>query len=509
MRKITLLVSTFLMLFSCNSKEQEGIVIHGNVKNSDSEYIVLSYEPRYRGILNYDGFKSLGTFLDEKGSFTLSSEKITEAANYSIFINSRYLSLVLFKGDNINLELDFADLNNPLFATGKGAGKINVLNLDQFDFVPFNLEWTFDRYNIHTDSIISSRLNLLDAIYSKNNISEVIVNAKNKDKIERVINESPLSIDEYEFLKKQTFLKKYEIVDFMNQLSNNKLLDSTSIDFNSSVFNFFNEEQYSEWENINDWHLADALDKILYVEFLKSKHKEDRSLIYKDRNSISDSPLYKNWVRTFLKNNFKTDVIDKFYADQLAWLMTLGFQYEELYEKFKRQNVNKKYLNRLMEFSDLLDKGLNNSEYNLNADSLSLDNLKFNSLIDSYRGKSVYIVFWSAQFAGSSIIKDLPAFKDFEKANKNEIVVLNICIDKAENKNLWATRIIDNLWKSTHYFLPIEGNGSTLNKISNKNISAFCDGGVTYTIIDKDGNIINEVEAPTKLSKGEINKYLK
>lgn len=486
----------------------EGIIVKGTIINSDQEYVVLMYEPRYRGNLNFDGFRSIGTRIDEKGNFILSSEKVTHAAYYSLQLDNQYLPLILFKGDNINLELDFDDLYNSLFAIGPGAGKINVLNLKQFEYFPFEPEWTIEEFNFHTDSIISMQLSILDAIYSKELGNIVVSNAINKSQIQRIIKESPLSVAEYEFLKKRVLINKYYAVDFISGLSNNKMLDSTLIDFTNPIFSHFNENEYNKIDNINDWHFGNTLDRILYAEFLKNKQKENPKLTYKNWDSYLNTSLYIDWVSSNLKRKFNTEVFDKYYADILGWILTLGDSDEDRYEYFSEQCTNIKYLNRIDEFKGLLDNCLNNPEYNLDASNLSLNDSKFNSLIESYKGKSIYIVFWSAQFAGSSIIKNLPVFKDFEKTNENELVVVNICIDKAEYENLWAARIIDNSWKSTHYFMPIEGNDSTLNKFSSKKISSFCEGGATYTIIDKEGNVYNEVEAPIGLTKDEIERYL-
>jgi hypothetical protein len=508
MKKTVLLIVICLTLIQCNTKVKEGVIVRGIVKNSNQEYIVLTHIPRFRGNLNFDNFNSIGTTIDEKGNFTLIAKTIIHASNYALEFKNAGLNLTLFKGDNLKLEFDLNNLDNSLFATGQGAGKINVLNLTQFKYVPFDQDNTLAEFNSHNDSIISSRLSILNAIYSRDLDNKEVLNASNKSQIKKIIVESPLSKLEYEFLKKQILINIFSISDFISELSNNKLLDSTLIDFTSSAFNCFNEKEYCKIDNIDDWHFANGLDKILHVEFLKSKQKENPKLTYKDWNSYSNSPLYHSWISAYLKSNFKTEVFDKFYADQLAWFMTLGFPYEEPYKNFKEQCTNKKYMIRIDNFKGLLDSGLNNPEYNLGADNLSLDGPKFNSLIESYKGKPIYIIFWSAQYAGSTIIGYLPSIEYFEKVNQGKIEVINICIDEAKYKNLWAARIIDNSWKSRHYFMPIEGNDSTLHKFSSEKISSFCNGGATYSIIDKEGNVYNRIEAPIRLTKDEIKKYL-
>ena len=189
--------------------------------------------------------------------------------------------------------------------------------------------------------------------------------------------------------------------------------------------------------------------------------------------------------------------------------MTMGMDYKKNLEKLNYDEKNNKYVKRLRNYENLLNDGLSNMDYRLKENALTLDKSKFDYLLESYKGKPLFIIFWSAQYAGASIVSQLPSIKDFEKTNKEKINIVNICIDKKEHKKLWTARIIDNSWKAKHYFLPIEGNDSILSNFSNKKISAFCDGGATYAFIGKNGVINNGIEGPFRLSKSEIEQMSK
>jgi len=186
--------------------------------------------------------------------------------------------------------------------------------------------------------------------------------------------------------------------------------------------------------------------------------------------------------------------------------MTLGSSSDDSYKQFIKNCNNNKYLNRINHFQNLLENGLQNTDYNLSASQFALTPTKLDSLLKSFKGKPVYLVIWSAQFAGSTVIPKLPSIIDFEKENLGKIEVVNICIDKANFKDLWAARIIDNSWRGHHYFLPSEGNDSIINMFDAKNIFAFCYDGATYTLIDKDGNLVNGVDAPIMLTKDSLTK---
>ena len=274
-------------------------------------------------------------------------------------------------------------------------------------------------------------------------------------------------------------------------------------------FNCFNEQEYKNIDNTNCWTFDASLDFILHIEYLKSLQKSATPVTYSNWNSnFDDYKKYNDWIALYLQQNFNSDVFDKYYADRLSWDMTLGFSSDESYKQYIKNCSNSKYLYRITNFKNLLENGLQNPDYNLSANQFALTPTKLDLLLKSFKGKPVYLVIWSAQYAGSTIIPELPSIIDFEKVYLGKIEVINICIDKANFKNLWAARIIDNSWKGHHYFLPSEGNDSIINMFDAKNIFSFCNGGATYTLIDKEGNLVNGVDAPIMLTKDSLTKYI-
>ena len=501
------------MFISCKTNSNRGVVINGHIKNSEQEYISLNYAPRLRGNLNFDNFKTVGTYVDSSGNFSFYSDKITNGANYSLEFKNKGIQLVLFSNDNVKLEFNIENPQTSIFATGNGAGKINILNLSQFGYDNFDLETkkSLDEFNSHIFNIISGQREILDAIYLKKIDEEVISNAINKDEIWRIIKNSSLTEKEYNFLLNRINFQKYSLVtDFLSKLSTNKSLDTIEINFDNDIFKYFDSKEYSKLKNINDWHLANNLESILQVEYLRNlKKQKGVKITYGNWNSFFNGSEYNNWISTYLKTNFNKDIYNKYFADLSAWLMTLGYDYKMFYERIDTTDQNNKYVLKLNTFKELLNKGLDNENYGLNQNELELNQSKFNSILESYSNKPLLIVFWSAQYAGASIVKNLQAIKLFEDRNKEKINLINICIDIKANKKLWATRIIDNDWKSKHYFLPIEDNDSILNKFSNKKISAFCDGGATYAFIDEKGKINNGIEFPFHKSLEEIERTIK
>lgn len=509
MKKIALATLVILTFLQGCTDTFDGVKIVGKIKNSNQEYVYLAHQPLYRGNLNFDGFKSIGDKIDNKGNFILISNKLTDAADYWIQVKDKAFHLILFNGDNIKLEFDLKDIESSLFAQGKGAGKINILRLDQFNSnLSYDTLYTMDTYKSLVDSVIDSQLFFLNVIYQKDLGNEILRKTKNRQTIFNIIKETPLSEKEYEFLKTKISVQDiYYLGDFPSYLSRQKKLDTLKIDFTIPYFSCFNPLKYKEIKNINYWQFENCISNILKVEYLKSIQQENHQLTYKDFR-IDDYSKYRNWCFNYAKDNFHSEVFDVYFASVLTDGLSNGNFNKDLFEKLNTNCSNRKYINRINSFVDLMDNGMNNLEYNLNANEFTLNSRKLKSLLKSNKGKNLYVLIWSAQFAGATVISELPAIIDFENESQSEIATLNICIDKEEYKNLWAARIIDNSWKGNHYFLPAENNDSIVNLFSAQNISGFCDGGATYSVIDKNGNITNNIEAPIIMTKEKLNQYL-
>jgi hypothetical protein len=505
MNKLFLLViSLWTLLFSGN-KENE-ITIHGIVKNSGQEYVTLNYQPRFRGALSFDGYHTAGAETDNKGQFSLKTGNITDGAEYYLDFDKKIIRLVLFPDDRLRIEADLKNLAESIFVTGKGAGKINVLHLPQFDYKLIDTNLNLNEFVTKNESTITTRLALLEAIYKKQPDADIIADAPNRAKLLRIIKDTPLSRKEYEWLKADTEIQRYLISDYISATSAVEDYGNAIINPDSALFSAFKEEGYRNIQNINHFHFGNAVDQILKFEYIKVKLKENPHLIFKEWNTALQDRQYSKWAEAYLKSRFQPDVHDKYYADVTSWLMTIGDFDEQSYQYLKDNATDKKYQQCIDAFKKQLDVGLNDPKYNLGSKAQELDKAGFDALTEQYKGKNVLFVFWSAQFAGSSVVQSLPVINYLQKKYGLEIV--NICIDKSQYKKLWAARIINSQWKGRHFFMPTETNASTLDAFGAKNIASFCSGGATYTLLSKSGKIHGNISRPTVLTKDKLAEFV-
>lgn len=460
-----------------------GITIKGNVKNADDAFITLNYHPCYRGIFSLDGFKSTGSMIGKNGNFEIKSKDVRDAGGYYLEVRDKTIDLILFDGDNVSVSFDLKDVATTFFARGKGAAKINILRLKQFSHVAFKPELTLEQFSQKNDSIISARLQLLDWIYTKQ-LSVLDYSTAEKEQIRRIIKESPLTEKEYTFMKMRIQLQRYAVVDFLSQKVEKDEMATVKLNFNIPVFRYFNTEIYREIKSIDHWTTHLFINNILKIEYLKEKLKANPDLTYANWN-VQGNPDYDDWARNYLRKYFNPVVHDKYYGEIAAFLLTMGNDIGDETKYLDNNFTTEQYLGQIHSFRKLLKEGLKDQHYKLDSDELLLSQDTFASLLKSHQDENILLVFWSAQYAGASIINKIPELGNFEK--NNDVRVINICIDKSIYKNLWAARVIDNNWKGKHYFMPIENNDKTLNEFGAEKISAFCDNGVVYCLINKKG----------------------
>lgn len=508
MKKIYPFFLIFLLLFSLNVFAQQEVVIEGTIQDADQAYVMLAYSPRARGNLNFDGFRSVGAPVNERGQFRLAAKNITPGANYRLFFPDSYVSINPFPGDHLQIDLYLTDPQQT-FATGKGAGKFNVANLSQFqyDYIDMKSERSLVDFSAYLDSAITQQLDLLTAIYTGQSTSPLVSDAPNAQRLRQIIETTPLGPEGYDYLHNLLSFMRYSyLVHFLGQKNDQAQWADVSIDFTGPVFRHLDKEVYGKLKNINDWRVHGAVGNILQLEYLKNQQLvEGYDIAYSNWQNSWRNPAYFAWCTEFLKEHFNREVFTQYLADNVTASLTLGWKVEKLLEHLDLEEDNK-YIDRIVDYQQKLAGGLAHETYALNQEGKTLDQQKFNELLSSYRDAPLLMVFWSAQFAGASIIDELPSLRAFEKEHQDQIDVVYICVDKAENKKMWAARIIDESWTAKHYFLPTEGNENTLKGIKDGDISSMCNGGATYTYFDRHGKISEESRGPFYLNKQETKK---
>ena len=393
-------------------------------------------------------------------------------------------SLLLFEGDSLHFDIQ---QTKPFvgFATGRGAGKFNVSKLAQlqYEYLDLEPERSPEGFVQYIDSIIDYRYRLLNAIYKQQADSPIVMEAPNKEEIQKIIQLSPLNPAEFDYLDRLIhFQRYYSIGAFLQEGNFPEQFQDMALDFNGPVFKHFKEESYRRLSSIYDFRLFHALEYITKFEYVRQQQSQEGvKVTYGNWTELMRAPEFSTWAPEFIQNNFKQEVYNSYYAQYCAWSLTLTGDPGSMVDYLGMDEGNK-YLNRIQHYKELLDTGLSDEVYQLHQASKSLDKQSFNEILKQNQFTPLFIVFWSAQYAGASMVNEIPALKDFEKEYADKIKVIYVCVDQEAHKKMWAARIIDESWEGEHYFLPQEGNESTLTPFGDKPISNFCGGGATYSL---------------------------
>ena len=493
------------LVFSCQSTEAPlppeaavaGATLSGQVVNGPDEFITLQYTPRLRGNLNPDGFRTLGTRTDSEGRFSFAVDKVTTGGTYSLILEDNWLHFALFPGDKLELSLDSDDPDAAFVATGRGAGQINFQRLEQwqFDYGYILQAETPAAFAARADSVFAPGLRMLEAVYAGNPDVELVATAANRAEIQRLMTETPLSAESYAHLQQELRYLRYYMTDaWLNNMSQRPEQQEVAIDFNSAAFAPFDPATYQSLTHMNNMRLANGLDAVLRIEQLKDiAMRADSAVTYGNWfNHLRNDPA--DWQLDYLQEHFSDEVYQSHVGEMASWMMSMGGDYPLYTERFQSEPRGP-YGDRVTEFTRLLNRGTR-QEAGFEADSLALDKQELQALLERYSGKDLLINFWSAQFAGSSIVDKIPLLQDFEGRNRADLAMVNVCIDSLKHKNLWAARILDSDWKGAHYFIPIENSEGLLKDFSDRDLNTFCEGGANYALIDAAGEIHGDIESP-------------
>ncbi|WP_116126357.1 hypothetical protein [Lewinella sp. IMCC34183] len=502
MKVFTLLLLSCILL-TCGPTEAPtatdlptgGATVSGRVAGGAGEYITLFYASRLRGNLNPDGFRTKGMRMEPDGAFHFTVDQVTEGGNYALRLKNGFYPLILSAGDVLSLTLDPTNPDATIIAAGTGAGKINFQRLDQLDldYGYIVAPDTPVAFAARADSVVAAHRRILETVYAGDVQSPVVTGASNQADLEHLMTQTPLSPEEYSYLDQLLRLRRFTFTEsWLSGMADDPKLAALPID--GQAFPPFDDAASVRLNHINDFRLANGLEAVLTLEHVKDlSRRSDTPLTYGDwRERLwQDSG---DWNTNFLRENFPDNIYTSYYSALAGWMLTMGQDPGQYYARLDPA-ADGAFTARLQQFEHLLERGTR-LEQGLEADSLILDQPELRALLDRYAGQELLINFWSAEFAGSSIVDDIPLMQDFQARNRGKLAVINICVDSLRHKDLWAARIIDSDWDAEHYFVPIEGNDGLLNDFTARNLATFCEGGASQAYIDAQGTIFQEINAP-------------
>jgi len=516
MKNIVLLLIGILTLYPGKEVLGQATRISGTVKNSKNELVTLRYFGKTRNASNFDGFQSLGVRIDNQGKFRFRIDYLTSGAEYILSTLQTGTALTLFEGDDLQVEFDIDNFPETFFARGKGAGRINIQRLAQFNAGPFyNKNLRMKEFELFVDSITALRLEIIEAVYRKDPRREVILKADNRDKMVAIITGSPLSLKEYEFLRNDVLaFNANAFAGYLAYLADHNLADSLPVNFSDGYFDFLRGEKFGAADLLNTMSFQGYSKEQITLNLHEKLQRAGKTVTYAEWNSVYDDSTVADQAIRLYHESMSPEAFDVYLAIELSSLLNMGeYEYYKRYKpEYDKYCTSRKYSDCLLAFEKLIDNGLTDNTYRLDDPAKTLDYSAFHQLLDSFKGEPCYIVVWSARWGEAFVLPLLPHITDLEKTYRGKMKVIDVCIDEPAYKGLWAAKIIDNSWKGNHFFYPVQSvddpNEPLVKELKCGGIFSLCQGE-SYCLATASGELITKFAAPRDIKENVMKDYIK
>ncbi len=440
-----------IALFSCNNVKKASFTGEVTNFNNDDFFFVKSITQNPDSIDVIDG--------------KFYKEIYTEKAKIkSLMIGNNYTKVFLSPSKSLEIYCDISNLDSSLVFSGDLMEENKVLY--QIENEPRNINYRHIFF-----SQIDISLQYLDSIHDS--INELFKNLTDKKQMDS------------DFLFLAENMIKYEIENLKFYVGFQQNL------YRDSLFHQMIDNNFIEDENLIDLNYYQSY--VMYYTAFKARtllanQNRDEKMSYTDANLKSIELLNNKHIKDYvLYDLFKMILIRESIEEFEKYS---SYFYENIHNQEFIDDINIKYVNK-----KLLARG----NYAPNFTYLDIDSTEVS--LSDYRGKYVYIDFWSIGCGGCR--NDLPHLKKLQEEYKDENIVF-VSVSMDDNWEDWEQVVKSEM-----------GRGVALNAGGGYNEGVFKDYQIqsipTYVFVDKEGKLI-ESRAPrpsTQEVRALFDEYVK
>jgi thiol-disulfide isomerase/thioredoxin len=494
---LLILFTTTCILVSCKQNttddysEPKEVTVTGTIKNFEKypDFDVVDIDVFNIGLSKSEKFYSK---IDSLGNFKI---KFSVYFPQDVSISHRtWFQFLVHPGDSINVNFD-ADIDNNvdiydnLIFSGDAAESNTQLAKYLKEYWANILSYD-DYFKYHKELATTEFIAFRDSI--KNTMNE-----RRKKFIKDVNPTEEVKLWTYWNVEADYF---NELLNHSFQYSGLIYLKATDWDFNGEYYSFLNS-----LKNIDEKSLINTSVSYLLPDafgfYLLGKMQQEVDSVSLTKNN--DSLLIQRIINLNFSNTFKELILSDFVNNALE------DQHIELYEKYSdilKTNLTSPYIIKpVSEHYNKVKEHLNNPEISSKAilDSIKTSDVGeiFNSILDKYKNKVLYIDCWATWCAPCR--DEMPHSKKLrEKFAGKDVEFIFLCIDSEEDK--WKAMLSELQIGGTHYCLT-KAESSALRKILG------ISGVPHYVMVDKNGTIIKQgfdIRPSSGLAESEIRKLL-
>ncbi|GGE01261.1 TlpA family protein disulfide reductase [Planktosalinus lacus] len=448
--RITLGFAMVLLCLSCQKKQEipNEVSITGQIENHNET------------VLKFQEFMGKGTWFTEievqDGTFALNLP-LDKPAIKTLTFGSMFKTIYLQPGESLEISFDALKIDSSYNYGGSLAVENVLLDLIRKKIRKVD-------YNYVYNESLENAGKYLDSMSSAN-----------KEYIEELIGNQPLSTDFEEYAKAMVAY---------NNAALKIMLGERKEEQPKNYYDFINQLSLENEDYLNIWEYRFFLSNYIEMKANKRLNKMD-SVKIAEPDALFDESL--GVIKAFKNENIRNYALFNALNMRLREKGLVGF--ENYYTYFKEHNKDPHYaehLKLLYEKKQLLAPGQP-------APTFTLEDVDGNLVtLNDFKGKYVYIDFWQTLCPRSG--RELPYLLNLHSDYEHENIEF-VSISVNEDENVWRDYVKKNKNMGTSLIVPQSWDSKTYT-----DYQAF--GLPTFILIDTEGKIIDPKAA--KPSSKEI-----
>lgn len=375
--KYFFLLTLILVMYSCADQREEigGIVLSGKIENPNSDFVVVTLE----GIPDKIVLDTV--YLNGEGQFILTAD-LDECRPARFFDGKESTLIYLCPGDSLHISLNTTEFDESLKYVGKGADRNNFLAEYYLEFLDFGKNSFIDFFKIR-DTAIKEYVGIVQQHQKRYT-----------DYLEKSNLQSDFPKEFVRYMKTRIYfgsMENYIYLFYSRSLDTSDAYRYYSSQVKTQIVDASGYDDPDYLSSEYQWWLYSILPHVLSMD-IREKHEG----ISNDRTKL-DSIIYERLEELLTPYEFQIMLFSEIRDLSLSYDLKHMNELKPIVTKYVHDPILKNRIDSLFIYvSNKLEQAIPDHTTLYDLDSPELEDLSFEDILDSYRGKIIYLDFWAS-----------------------------------------------------------------------------------------------------------------